>query len=130
MTILNGASLRDWDPAEAKAAYWAGAEDAVERALLLPGCDADSFHDVLVEASDEVRAHCEGLPAVDVEREEGWYTLGAADALDDVIWALPDSVIDDEDAFEGLDQLQHARSRWVRYNAAVGDAFARKAGLL
>ena len=60
MTILNGASLRDWDPAETKATYWAGAEDA----------------------------------------------------------------------FEGLERLQREQSRWVRRNSAVGDAFARKAGLL
>ena len=130
MTTLNGASLRDWDADDAKAAYWAGAEDALERALLLPGCDADAVHDALGEALDEARASRKGLPAADVEREEGWYTLGAAEALDDVVWALPESVLDDEDAFEGLDQLQHARSRWVRRNSVVGDAFAREAGLL
>ena len=131
MTVLNGASLRDWDADDAKAAYWAGAEDAFDKAFPLPGCDAGVIHDVLIEALDEARANREGLPEADVEREEGWYTLGAAEALDDVIWALQDSVIDDDDeAFEGLDKLQRARSRWARRNSAVGDAFARKAGLL
>ena len=130
MTTLNGASLRDWDPADAKAAYWTGAEDALERALLLPGCDADAVHDALVEALDEARANRKVLPAADVEREEGWYTLGAAEALDDVIWALPDSVVDDDCAFEGLDRLQHAKDRWARRNSGVGDAFAGEVGLL
>ena len=132
MTVLNGTSLRDWDADDVKAAYWAGAEDALERALLLPGCDADAIHDVLVEAFDEARANCEGLPDADADadREAGWYTLGAAEALDDVVWALPESVLDDEDAFEGLDQLQHAQRRWARRNAVVGDAFAREVGLL
>ena len=130
MTTLNGTSLRDWDADVAKAAYWAGAENALERALLLPGCDADAFHDALVGAYDEARANREGLPAADIEREEGWYTLGAAEALDDVLWALPESAVDDEAAFEGLDQLQHAQSRWARRNSVVGDAFAVEAGLL
>ena len=72
---------------------------SLERALFLPGCDA--------------------------EREEGWYTLGA---LDDVLWALPEFVI--EDAPGGLDQLQAARRRWIRRNSVVGDAFAEGVGLL
>ena len=130
MSKLNGASLRDWDADDVKAAYWAGAEDALDEAILLPGCDADAVCGTLADALDEVRARREGLPAADVEREEGWYTLGAAEALDDVIWALPDSVIDDDDAFEGLERLQREQSRWARRNSAVGDAFARKAGLL
>ena len=132
MNILNGASLRDWDPADAKSAYWTGAEDAIRRAMCLPGCDADAVHDTLAEALDEVRANREGLSDADVEREEGWYTLGAAEALDDVVWALPESVLDDDDddAFEGLDQLQHAKDRWARRNSVVGDAFASKVGLL
>lgn len=57
-----------------------------------------------------------------------WYSIGAADALTDVLDSLPDSVIEHHPG--GLKSLQHARRAWIDKNHRLGDAYARRVGLL
>lgn len=114
--ILTGAALRDWDTPEMKAVYWSGACYALIAATNLYGCKRGIIRDTTVKAHTEAydRLYADGRRA--------------ADALTDVLEALPDSVIDH--CPTGLRTLRRARQAWIDKNQLIADSFARKAGLL
>lgn len=137
--ILTGAALRDWDTPEMKAVYWSGACYALIAATDLYGCKRGTIRDTIVKAYREAydRLYADGRRAVasldcDWDRlspeQRAWYSMGAADALTDVLDALPDSVIDH--CPTGLRTLRRARQAWIDKNQRIADNFARKAGLL
>ena len=138
-TTLHGAAIRPWDSPEIKAIYWAGATHAITAALDLYGCKTSPIRPVLMAALAEAHVNYETSRhsgAMDVnggwdalnDSGRAWYSIGAADALTDVLDALPDSVIEHHPG--GLKSLQAARRRWIAENQKLGDAFARKVGLL
>lgn len=117
--ILTGNGIRDWDPPEAKSLYWAGAYRA------------------RVEAYDyhwQERRHA-GTCALDCDwdrltpERRAWYSLGAADALTDVLDTTDRMEEIDYDAL-GVRSLGRARQAWIDKNSRIGDDYARKAGLL
>ena len=137
--ILTGAALRDWDTAETKAVYWSGACYALIAATDLYGCKRSPIRDTIVKAHTEAydRLYADGRRAgasldCDWDRlspeQRAWYSMGAADALTDVLDALPDSVIDH--CPTGLRTLRRARQAWIDKNQRLGDHYARKVGLL
>ena len=137
--ILHGASLRDWDPPETKALYWSGACYALIAATNLYGCKRGTIRDTIVKAHTEAydRLYADGRRAgasLDCDwdllspEQRAWYSMGAADALTDVLDTLTDSVIDH--CPTGLRTLRRARQAWIDKNQALGDDYARKAGLL
>ena len=138
--ILAGNGIRDWDPPETKSLYWAGAYQALAAATGLYGCKTNPIVSLLsrarVEAYDyhwQERRHA-GTCALDccwdrlTPEQRAWYSMGAAEALSDVLDALPDSVIEHHPG--GLRSLQSARRRWIAENSRIADDYARKAGLL
>lgn len=131
--ILHGAALRDWDTPEMKAVYWSGACYALIAATNLYGCKRGAIRDTVVKAHTEAydRLYADGLDC-DWNRlspeQRAWYSMGAADALTDVLDALPDVVIDH--CPTGLRTLRRARQAWIDKNQRIADNFARKAGLL
>mgnify|MGYP001744124542 FL=1 len=137
--IIAGAALRDWDTPEMKAVYWSGACYALIAATNLYGCKRGTIRDTIVKAHTEAydRLYADGRRAgasldCDWDRlspeQRASYSMGAADALTDVLDALPDSVIDH--CPTGLRALRRARQAWVDKNQRIADSFARKAGLL
>lgn len=137
--ILTGAALRDWDTPEMKAVYWSGACYALIAATNLYGCKRGIIRDTVVKAHTEAydRLYADGRRAgADLDcdwnrlspEQRAWYSMGAADALTDVLDALPDSVIDH--CPTGLRTLRRARQAWIDKNQRIADSFARKAGLL
>lgn len=137
--ILTGAAIRDWDTPEMKAVYWSGACYALVAATDLYGCKRGVIRDTIVKAHAEAydRLYADGRRAgasLDCDwnrlspRQRAWYSMGAADALTDVLDALPDSVIDH--CPTGLRTLRRARQAWIDKNQRIADAYARKAGLL
>lgn len=137
--ILTGAALRDWDTPEMKAVYWSGACYALIAATNLYGCKRGIIRDTVVKAHTEAyyRLYADGRRAgasLDCDwnrlspEQRAWYSMGAADALTDVLDALPDSVIDH--CPTGLRTLRRARQAWIDKNQRIADDFARKAGLL
>lgn len=137
--ILHCASLRDWDTPEKKAVYWSGACYALISATNLYGCKTSPIRPVLMAALAEAHVHYETARrsgAMDVNGDwdalndngRAWYSIGAADALTDVLDALPDSVIEHHPG--GLKSIQHARRAWIDKNHRLGDNYARKVGLL
>nr|DAS47240.1 MAG TPA: hypothetical protein [Caudoviricetes sp.] len=137
--ILTAAALRDWDTPETKAVYWSGACHALIAATDLYGCKRGPIHDTIVKAHTEAydRLYADGRRAgasldCDWDRlspeQRAWYSMGAADALDAALDALPDSVIDH--CPTGLRTLRRARQAWIDKNQRIADNFARKAGLL
>ena len=60
--------------------------------------------------------------------QRSWYSLGAADALTDVLDATDRMQIDYKAS--GLRALGRARQAWIDKNQSLGDDYARKAGLL
>lgn len=138
--ILHGASLRDWDTPEKKAVYWSGACYALTAATNLYGCKKrGTIRDTIVKAHMEAydRLYADGRrsgASLDCDwnrlspEQRAWYSMGAADALTDVLDALPDSVIDH--CPTGLRTLRRARQAWIDKNQRIADNFARKAGLL
>nr|DAQ37566.1 MAG TPA: hypothetical protein [Caudoviricetes sp.] len=137
--ILRAASLRDWDTPETKAVYWSGACYALIAATNLYGCKRGTIRDTIVKAHTEAydRLYADGRRAgasLDCDwnrlspEQRAWYSMGAADALTDVLDALPDVVIDH--CPTGFRTLRRARQAWIDKNQALGDDYARKAGLL
>lgn len=137
--ILTGAALRDWDTPGMKAVYWSGACYALIAATDLYGCKRGTIRDTIVKAHTEAydRLYADGRRAgasldCDWDRlspeQRAWYSMGAADALTDVLDALPDSVIDH--CPTGLRTLRRARQAWIDKNQRIADSFARRAGLL
>lgn len=137
--ILTGAALRDWDTPGTKAVYWSGACYALIAATNLYGCKRGTIRDTIVKAHTEAydRLYADGRRAgasLDCDwnwlspEQRAWYSMGAADALTDVLDALPDSVIDH--CPTGLRTLRRARQAWIDKNQRIADNFARKAGLL
>ena len=136
--IITGNALRDWDPAETKAIYWSGACQALVQAMGLYGCKTLTIRDVLLKAHTEAYRRLYGArtagAGLDCDwnrfspEQRAWYSMGAADALSDVLDALPDSVIEHHPG--GLKSLHAARRRWIAENQRIADNFARKAGLL
>lgn len=137
-TILTGPGIRDWDPPETKAIYWSGACYALVPAIGLYGCKTQPLRNVLLKAHTEAYRHLHDAriagASLDCDwdrltpEQRSWYSLGAADALTDVLDALPDSVIEHHPG--GLRALQNARRAWIDKNQSLGDDYARKAGLL
>ena len=138
--ILTGNALRDWDPPETRAVYWAGAIYAATRALDCYGCKTSPIRPILLEA---IKAASEARWAIGAERlrdigaieqetltDTGrvWYTLGGGDAITDVLDALPDSVIEHHP--RGLKSLQSLRRAWIKRNSELGDDYARRIGLM
>lgn len=138
--MLLGAGIRDWESPGRKSVYWAGAYYAVAAACELYGCKKSSIRGILMtarkEAYDNHWATRRAAGAYDLDcdwnrlspERRAWYSAGAADALTDVLDALPDSVIEHHPG--GLKSLQHARRAWIDKNHRLGDAYARKVGLL
>lgn len=138
--ILIGSALRNWDPPETKSLYWAGAYYALAAATGLYGCKTNPLVSVLSRARVEAYEHHwaqrrhAGTHPLDCDwgrltpEQRSWYSLGAADALTDVLDALPDSVIEHHPG--ALKSIQHARRAWIDKNQSLGDDYARKAGLL
>ena len=137
--ILTGAALRDWDTPEMKAVYWSGACYALIAATNLYGCKRGIIRDTVVKAHTEAydRLYADGRRAgasLDCDwnrlspEQRAWYSMGAADALTDVLDALTDFVIDN--CPTGLRTLRRARQAWIDKNQRIADSFARKAGLL
>lgn len=137
---LTAPSLRDWDPPETRAVYWAGAGFAVARAMDCYGCKTWPIRNVLCDAAKAVSAAYDGI-AAGLLRDPGtiesktltatdraWYTLGGIEALDDVLDALPDSVV--EHRPRGLKALQNLRRAWIKRNSELGDEYARRIGLM
>lgn len=137
-TILTGPGVRDWDPPETKTVYWSGACYALVSAIGLYGCKTQPLRNVLLKAHTEAYRHLHDARTAgasldcDWDRlnpeQRSWYSFGAADALTDVLYALPDSVIDH--CPTGLRALQRARQAWIDKNQRIADDFARKVGLL
>ena len=139
--ILTGNGIRDWDPPETKSLYWAGAYQALAAATSLYGCKTNPIVSLLsrarVEAYDhhwQERRHA-GSHALDCDwdrltpEQRAWYSLGAADALTDVL--------DTTDRMEEIDydapcvrSLGRARQAWIDKKHRIGDDYARKAGVL
>lgn len=128
-TILHGASLRDWDTPEMKALYWSGACYALIAATNLYGCKRGTIRDTIVKAHTEAydRLYADGRRAgasLDCDwnrlspEQRASYSMGAADALTDVLDALPDSVIDH--CPTGLRTLRRARQAWIDKNPTRG----------
>lgn len=137
--ILTGAALRDWDTPEMKAVYWSGACYALIAATDLYGCKRGTIRDTVVKAHTEAydRLYADGRRAgasldCDWDRlspeQRAWYSMAAADALTDVLDALPASVIDH--CPTGFRTLRRVRQAWIDKNQRIADNFARKAGLL
>lgn len=137
--ILHGASIRDWDTPEMKAVYWSGACYALIAATNLYGCKRGAIRDTVVKAHTEAydRLYADGRRAgasLDCDwnrlspEQRAWYSMGAADALTDVLDALPDYAIDH--CPTGLRTLRRARQAWIDKNQLIADNFARKTGLL
>ena len=133
--ILTGNALRDWDPADTKGVYWAGAARALIAGARLPGCKRSPIGNALLkahtEAYDRLLALGVGLDCDEdslAPERRAWYTMGAAEALTDVLDALPDSVMEHHPG--GMKSLRSARRKWIAENSRIADAYARKAGLL
>lgn len=138
--ILTGTALRDWDPPEMKALYWSGACYALIAATNLYGCKRGTIRDTIVKAHTEAydRLYADGRRAgasLDCDwnrlspEQRAWYSMGAADALTDILDALPDSAIDH--CPTGLRALRRSRQAWIDdKNQRIADNFARKKGLL
>lgn len=137
---LTAPALRDWDSPEKRAVYWAGAGFAVARAMDCYGCKTWPIRNVLCDAAKAVSAAyddiADGLlrdPRA-IEQEtltdtgRAWYTLGGIEALDDVLDALPDSVVEHRPG--GLKSLQNLRRAWIKRNSELGDDYARRIGLM
>ena len=103
---LTAPSLREWDSPEKRAVYWAGA----------------GFADGLLRDPGTIES--ESL----TDTGRAWYTLGGIEALDDVLDALPDSVVEQRPG--GLKSLQNLRRAWIKRNSELGDDYARRIGLL
>ena len=58
-----------------------------------------------------------------------WYSLGAADALTDVL-ATTDRMEEIDYDAPGVRSLGRARQAWIDKNRRIGDDYARKVGLL
>lgn len=136
---LHGTAIRPWDSPELKAIYWAGAHHALTAAIGLYGCKTSPIRPTLMAALAEAHVHYETARrsgAMDVNGDwdalndagRAWYSIGASDALTDVLDALPDSVIEHHPG--GLKSIQHARRAWIDKNHRLGDHYARKVGLL
>lgn len=136
--ILTGTALRDWDPAETKALYWSGSCQALVAAAGARGCKTQPIRGVLLRAHTEAysRLHDTRTAGASLDcdwdrltpEQRAWYSMGAAETLSDVLYALPDSVIEHHPG--GLKSLQAARRRWIAENSRLADDYARKAGLL
>ena len=136
--ILTGTALRDWDPAETKALYWSGSRQALVAAVGARGCKTQPIRGVLLRAHTEAysRLHDARTAGASLDcdwdrltpEQRAWYSMGAAETLSDVLYALPDSVIEHHPG--GLKSLQAARRRWIAENSRLADDYARKAGLL
>lgn len=130
---LTAPSLRDWDSPEKRAVYWAGAGFAVARAMDCYGCKTWPIRNVLCDAAKAVSAAYDDIPGT-IEQEtladtgRAWYTLGGIEALDDVLDALPDSVVEHRPG--GLKALQNLRRAWIKRNSELGDDYARRIGLM
>lgn len=70
-----------------------------------------------------------GIRDWDPPERRAWYSLGAADALTDVLDATDRMEEIDYDA-PGIRSLGRARQAWIDKNHRIGDDYARKAGLL
>lgn len=136
---LHGTAIRPWDSPELKAVYWAGAHRALTAAINLYGCKTSPIRPVLMAALAEAHVYYEtarhsGVMDVNGDWDalnnsgRAWYSIGAADALTDVLDALPDSVIEHHPG--GLKSLQAARRKWIAENQKLGDDYVRKVGLL
>lgn len=137
--ILAGNALWDWDPAETKALYWSGACQALVDAIQARGCKTQPIRGILVRAHrdaydrlHDARTAGTHPPFYDWDvltpEHRAWYSMGAAEALSDVLDYLPDSVIEHHPG--GLKSLQASRRRWIAENSRLIDDYARKAGLL
>lgn len=122
-----------------KAVYWSGACYALMTVTDLYGCKRGPIRNTVVKAHREAydRLVADGRRAgADLDcdwnrlnpEQRAWYSMGAVDALTDVLDALPDSVIDH--CPTGLRALRAARQAWIDKNQRIADSFARKAGLL
>lgn len=139
MKILHGSGIRDWDTRETKSVYWAGAHHALLRARRLQGCKTAPIGPVLMTASNEAYDHywaaasrVGGMAPIEPETlsETGlaWYTRAGVDALDDILDALPDSVVEHRPG--GLRALQNLRRTYKKTNSDLADAYARRVGLM
>lgn len=139
--VLTGAGIRNWDPPATKSLYWAGAYQALAAAINLYGCKKPPLLHVLLNARMDafdrhwqLRRHA-GTFALDCAEDKlnpeqrVWYSLGAADALTDVLDSTDQMEDIDYDA-PGLRSLGRARQAWIDENQRLGDDYARKAGLL
>lgn len=136
--ILTGTALRDWDPAETKALYWSGSCQALVAAVGARGCKTQPIRGVLLRAHTEAYSRLHDARTAGASLDCDWdrltpeqrasYSMGAAETLSDVLYALPDSVIEHHPG--GLKSLQAARRRWIAENSRLADDYARKAGLL
>lgn len=139
--ILTGNGIRDWDPPETKSLYWAGAYQALAAAINLYGCKKPPLLHVLLntrmDAFDrhwQLRRHA-GTFDLDcgwdklTPEQQAWYSLGAADALTDVL-DFTDQMEDIAYDAPGLRSIGMARQAWIDKNQRLGDAYARKVGLL
>lgn len=123
-TILTGPGVRDWDPPETKVLYWSGACYALVSTIGLYGCKSQPLRSVLLKAHTEAYRHLHDARTAgasldcDWDRitpeQRAWYSLGAADALTDVL--------DTTDRMEaiaydtsGLRALASARQAWEDY---------------
>lgn len=137
---LTAHSIRTWDPPELRAVYWSGASHAITRARDCYGCKTSPIRSVLAEAAaaatdaywaiGEGRLRDIGTIEPDSLSETGmaWYTIGGIDALTDVLYALPDSVVEHHPG--GLKSLQNLRQSWIKTNHDLADAYAKRIGLL
>ena len=129
--ILAGNALRDWDPAETKALYWSGAGQALVDAIHARGILVRAHRDAYDRLHD-ARTAGTHPPFYDWDvltpEHRAWYSMGAAEALSDVLDYLPDSVIEHHPG--ALKSLQASRRRWIAENSHLRDDYARKAGLL
>ena len=137
---LTAPSLAEWDPPETRAVYWAGASHAITRAMDCYGCKTNPIRGVLCEAVKAIfEAYddiADGLlrdigtiePSTLTETGQAWYTIGGIEALDDVLDALPDSVVEHHPG--GLKALQNLRRAWIVKNHDLGDTYAKRIGLL
>ena len=139
-TIITGPGVRDWDPPETKLLYWSGACYALIAATNLYGCKRGTIRDTTVKAHTEAYRHLHDAriaagASLDCDwdrltpEQRAWYSLGAADALTDVL-DITDRM--EEIAYDalGLRSLARARQAWIDKNQSLGDDYARKAGLL
>lgn len=134
--ILTGPGVRDLDPPETKSLYWSGACYALVSAIGLYGCKAQPLRNVLLKAHTEAYRHLHDArtagASLDCDwgritpEQRSWYSLGAADALTDVL-DTTDRM--EEIAYDApaLRSLAKARQSWIDKNQSLGDD---KAGLL